>query len=362
MKRTPFLLLALCLAALAGDPPKDPKKAPPGGGKEKLFSGNVNAGNASPAGAEIAVGWSWTLDADNFLAKDPIVADAKGKFEKSMPWKDKKTVLAVDKAHRMGAAMEVKEGDLAKGVTFRLAPMVRVRMKVKSREEGFPTAGIAAGVKLEGAERVGTANVKETGIDMLLPPGAYRLEVRQEGWQPAEAKIQVPAGKAEWAAPELVVTPSLLAAKMGQPMPEWHIADAIGLPKDAKLAGLRGKWALLLFWREGCPSCRSWGIPNLVKFHEKHAAWRERLQIVAFHNKDAVNAKDLEDFLSKQEGMEWGLLALPFPVVIDSPAPSTVEEWGPGVFPYAVLIDAEGKLAGKGTLEEVEKRLEQEFK
>jgi hypothetical protein len=60
--------------------------------------------------------------------------------------------------------------------------------------------------------------------------------------------------------------------------------------------------------------------------------------------------------------MKWDVTALPFPVVIDAPSPSTVEEWGPGVFPYVVLLDAEGKLAAKGTLEDVEKRLEQELK
>ncbi|MBI2922245.1 MAG: TlpA family protein disulfide reductase [Planctomycetes bacterium] len=360
MKRTLAFVLAAAVAAIAED---SPKKNPPGGNaKEKLFSGSVNAGSASPAGAEIAIGWSWTLDADNFSAKEPIVADAKGRFEKSMPWKDKKTFLAVDKAHRLGAGMEIKEGDLAKPVTFRLQPMVRVKVRVTCKEAGLSTAGIAVGVKLDGAERIGTGTTKEGGLTLLLPPGGYKLEFRQEGWQPREARFVVPPNKPEFAAPDVDLTPSLLAMKMGQEMPEWHIADAIGLPKDAKLASLRGKRLLILFWRDGCPSCRGWGIPNLVKFHDAHAAWMDRLQIVAFHNKDASSSKDLQDFLGKQDDMKWNVLSLPFPVVIDAPGPSTVDEWGPGVFPYIVLLDAEGKLEAKGTLEEIEKRLEQELK
>jgi len=361
MKRIVTLLLLACIAVVAGEPPK---KNPPGGGggKEKLFSGNINIANASAAGAEIASGWAWNLDADNFSAKDPIIADGKGHFEKSMPWKDKKTFLAVDKAHRQGAAMEIKEGDLAKPVTFRLQPMVRVKVKVTCKEGGYPTAGIVVGVKMDGAERIGSGTTTEGALTILLPPGGFKLEFRHEGWQPREIKISVPPNKPEFAAPDVDLTPSLLAAKMGQVMPEWHIADAIGLPKDAKLASLRGKKLMILFWREGCPSCRGWGIPNLVKFHDKHAAWKDRLQIVAFHNRDADSAKDLEGFLATQDDMKWDVLALPFPVVIDAQGPSTVDEWGPGVFPFIVLLDAEGKLQAKGTLEEVEKRLEQELK
>lgn len=360
MKR--FLPLVLAMAAFAGDPPNDPKKAPGGQGKEKTFSGVVAGANASQAGAEIAIGWSWTLDADNVSVKDPIVADAKGRFEKSMPWKGEKTMLAVDKARKFGCGLEIKEGDLAKPVTFRLQPLVKLKIKVTCKVAGLPTEGIPVEVKLEGAGRIGTGTTKADGLAILVPPGEYRLRFGKEDWQACDVKVTVPAGRAECAAPDVEMTPSLLAVKMGQPMPEWHIADAIGISKDTKLASFRGKWVLLMFWRDGCPSCRAWGIPNLVKFHDKHAAWREKLQIVAFHNKDAANAKDLQDFLAKQDGMEWGILALPFPVVIDSPSPSTVEEWGPGVFPYGVLLDAEGKLAAKGPLEELEKRLEQEFK
>lgn len=360
MKRFLPLFLAVALVAAAGDPPKDPKKAP--GGKEKMFTGNVGAGNVAAPAAEVAAGWSWTLDADAIAVKDPIVADAKGHFEKSVSWKDKRTFLAMDAAHKMGAAMEIKEGELAKPVTFRLAPLVRVKLKITCREGAFPTSGIPVGVKLEGAERVGGATTTDAGLAILVPPGSYKLEIRHEGWQPSETKLVVPAGRPEFAAPDVEVTPSLLAAKMGQVMPEWHLADAIGLPKDTKLASFRGKWLLLLFWRDGCPSCRGWGIPNLVKFHDNHVAWKDRLQIVGFHNKDASNGKDLEDFLSKQDGMAWAVLKLPFPVVIDAAAPSTVDEWGPGEFPYVVLLDREGKLAAKGTLEEIEKRLEDELK
>ncbi|MEK7467513.1 MAG: TlpA disulfide reductase family protein [Planctomycetota bacterium] len=364
MKRLALISLAAALIAAAGDPPAEPRKNPPGGGgkNEKLFTGVVNAGSASPAGAEIATGWSWRLDADNFSAKDPIIADAKGRFEKSMPFKDKITFFAVDKAHRMAAGMEVKQGDLAKPVTFRLQQMVRVKIKVCSKEGSYPTAGIVVGVKMDGAERIGTGTTTEGALTILLPPGGFKLEFRHEGWQPLEIKISVPTNKPEFSPPEVVLTPSLLASRLGQLMPEWHIADAIGLPKDAKLASLRGKHLMILFWREGCASCRGWGIPNLVKFHDKHAAWKDRLQIVAFHNKDADSSKDLQDFLVKQDDMKWDVLGLPFPVVIDAQSPSTVDEWGPGVFPFVVLLDTEGKLQAKGSLEDIEKRLEKDLK
>ncbi|MCE9583105.1 MAG: redoxin family protein [Planctomycetes bacterium] len=360
MKRLVPLLLAASLIAAAGDPPKDPKKGPPG--KEKLFTGNVGAGTVAAPGAEIASGWSWTLDADAVAAKDPIVADAKGHFEKSMPWKDKKTFLAMDAGHKMGAAMEIKEGELAKPVTFRLVPMVRVKMKVKSRDAGFPTDGIKVEVKLDGAERIGGGTTTADGLAILVPPGKYKLRFDKEGWQPRSFEVVVPAGKPEFVGPDAELVPSILASHVGQALPEWHIADAIGIPKDTKLASFRGKWVILLFWRDGCPSCRGWGIPNLVKFHDKHAAWKDRLQIVAFHNKDAKTAGELTDFLAKSEGIAWSPLQLPFPIVIDSPDPSTVDEWGPGEFPYGVLLDAEGKLVAKGALEDLEKRLAQEFK
>jgi hypothetical protein len=361
MKRLAPLVLAAALAAVAGDPPKEPR--PPGDPKkEKLFSGVIAAGNASQAGAEIAVGWSWTLDADAMTVEDPIVADARGRFEKSMPFKDEKTFFAADKARRLGAGIEVKAKDLAKPVTIRLAPLVKVRGRAKCRDGAFSGEGLKFEIRLEGAGRIGTGTVKSDAFAILVPAGSYRLRFAGDGWQPRESAFTVPPGKPEFASPDVELVPSLLAAKMGQAMPEWRVADAQGLPKDAKMAGLRGKWLLMEFWRHGCPSCRAWGIPNLVKFHEKHASWRDRLQIVAFHNRDAATIAELESLLAAHGDAKWDVKSLPFPVVVDSQAASTVDEWGTGVFPYAVVLDPEGKLFAKGTLEEVEKRLEAELK
>lgn len=246
-------------------------------------------------------------------------------------------------------------------MTLRLIPLVRVRAKVTTKDPQFLTDGVRIEVRLEGAGRIGSATTTETGLAILVPPGEYKLRFASEGWQPREVRFVVPPGKPEFAAPPVDLAPSLLASRKGEVMPEWRIVDAIGLAKDAKLASFRGRWVLLWFWRHGCPSCRGWGIPNLVKFEERHPAWRDRLQIVAFHNKDAKSAADLQDQLAKQGGLEWDPLTLAFPIVIDIPEPSTIEEWGPGVFPSVALLDGEGRLRTTGTLEEVEKWLAQEL-
>ena len=70
----------------------------------------------------------------------------------------------------------------------------------------------------------------------------------------------------------------------------------------------------------------------------------------------------IDDAMGEAFDKAASILGLPFPVVIDAQSPSTVDEWGPGVFPFVVLLDTEGKLQAKGSLEDIEKRLEKDLK
>ena len=41
----------------------------------------------------------------------------------------------------------------------------------------------------------------------------------------------------------------------GEPPPDWHISEARGISKDAKISELRGKWVLFTFWGMSCWVC-----------------------------------------------------------------------------------------------------------
>lgn len=366
-----FVFLAAALLAQAGDPPKESKKKKKGESgqeekeekpKPKVFAGFVVVGNVLQPEAELAPMGKWNLGAASMASEDAIKADAKGRFETKVEWEGALRYFAVDKARKMGVLQEVKAEELAKPVTVRLAPLVKVRVKLVSEDARFGTEGAWVQVSVKDVGVLGACTATAEGLAMMLPPGEYGLEVWREGFQHRAAALTVPAGRPEFAAPDVKLAPTLLRTHVGKSLPEWTIADALGVPKETKLADYRGKWVVIEFWRYSCPSCRGWGIPNLVKFYERYPAWRDRLQVVAFHNSEPASGAELCDLLGKEKGVTWAIGTLPFPVLIDAKENGTVDAWGPGEFPHAVLVDPEGKLVMSGTLEEVEKRVNEAMK
>ncbi len=140
---------------------------------------------------------------------------------------------------------------------------------------------------------------------------------------------------------ELKKREAAIANRMGQappPLPEkgWLNGDPMSWNQ------LRGKVVVLHFWDVGCGPCMN-ELPFLAKWHEDSAD--TGVVVIGIHRPTtdlAAVRKKLAEFGAK------------YPVVIDLPATKPgglglLQDWfGVSMWPYTVLIDKGGKVAGHG--------------
>ena len=92
-----------------------------------------------------------------------------------------------------------------------------------------------------------------------------------------------------------------------------------------------------------------------MEFYEKHAAERDRFEILAFHDGSAKSLAEV-DAKTKDVREKLWQKPLPFPILLDATGAST-RRWGVHMFPTTVLVDPEGRLVRGGS----EKMLEQKL-
>ncbi len=95
-----------------------------------------------------------------------------------------------------------------------------------------------------------------------------------------------------------------------------------------------------------------------MKFYGEHAADRDKFEIIAFHDDTAKSIAEIDRKLKEKGIIEtyWGGKNLPFPVLVDATR-STINGWGIRAFPTNVLIDPDGKLVKRGSLEMLKTKL-----
>jgi hypothetical protein len=93
-----------------------------------------------------------------------------------------------------------------------------------------------------------------------------------------------------------------------------------------------------------------------MDFYEKHAASRDRFEILAFHDSRAKDFAELDEKMKPIIENQWKGRSLPFPILLDATG-KTLERWGIRSFPTLVVIDPEGNVVRGGTVEMVEKAL-----
>lgn len=137
----------------------------------------------------------------------------------------------------------------------------------------------------------------------------------------------------------------------GKEPPAFQITDALGTEKKVKLVDYRGKWLLLDFWSLDCEPCIHRDLPRLAQFYEKHAADRDRFEILAIcataSGKDSTK-EECEKRLTPIIENVWRGKPLPFPVLIDGGG-KTLDAYSIGVVPTTILIDPDGKVVESGS-------------
>ncbi|WP_435021380.1 redoxin domain-containing protein [Tundrisphaera sp. TA3] len=305
-------------------------------------------------------------------------SDADGRF--SIPAQERRNWLMIlDRDRKRGALIDPRT--FAGPVEARLQPLVRVSgtTRLEGKEGPMPWSCTYFEIPYNEADplengRVAICGSLRSRFSFLVPPGTY--QVSASGSDPNSStvdgpKIAVAAGSGDIDLGALVLRPvtslginDLIDRSrargtwgnyreiVGKTPPDWHLTDARGIAKDARLADFRGRWVVLYFWSPGCAPCLAKDLPELMAFHKAHAGQRERFEILAFCTDFDEKLKTVAELEAKLEPVRkavWGGHSLPFPVLLDSTF-QTYERFGleGDDVPNYLLINPDGKLVEGG--------------
>ena len=322
--------------------------------------------------------WGRLGEMEPMSESPPIKTGSDGRFMmKSVP--PYFTLMAMDRSRRLGGLAIPAMGEEGLSVEIRLAPLARVRGSFEGPGSGQKPYWTHVYVHLPDdpthpidSTRLVSCGSFEAEFDFRLPPGSYTLQgysmfadkEQFEGELIPNREIVLKGDVLDVDLGRLTLQPyrrqlsSMIEQSksagswgnfrehFGEEPPRWHITDARGVGKDVQPSDFRGKWVLVDFWGFGCRPCLKSDLPNLMKFHEDHAAQRDRFEILAF-------CVDPDGELKSMAGVDrqlapivkhvWGGKTLPFPVLLDSTF-QTWERFGLLGMGEVLLINPEGKL------------------
>src|SRR5262249_39565503 len=143
--------------------------------------------------------------------------------------------------------------------------------------------------------------------------------------------------------------------------PEFSEVAAWKNGPPLKLAGLRGKCVLVVFWSISCPPCLQ-EMPELFELHDKYRG--EGLVVVGVHVDGSSDGKadsvaKLDRLLAPARAKLWKGRDIPFPVVLarrrevrygsdihQRAACKMAADYGITFMPAHVLIDRRGNIVG----------------
>jgi cytochrome c biogenesis protein CcmG/thiol:disulfide interchange protein DsbE len=131
---------------------------------------------------------------------------------------------------------------------------------------------------------------------------------------------------------------TLIAASARKPAPGFTLTDAQG--QSVSLEEYRGKVVLLDFWATWCGGCKL-EIPWYIEFDRQY---RDHGLAAIGASMDDDGWKSVRPFLARKKDPETGGdIAMPYPVVIATPAMAT--QYNVTSMPVTLLIDRQGRIA-----------------
>ena len=283
---------------------------------------------------------------DGTLGRAPRT-DADGRFSVPAPLR-KNALLVYDRDRRRGAAIVFDPKHPERPVEARLQPLIRV----------FGTIGLA------GAEsprtlwsttylsmpydendplnfpRMAMCGSFKGRFEFVVPPGTY--EFSASGSEPLaktveDRRVPVTAGQKDLDLGTLVLRPILGLIRIdrakaqgtwgnykehfGKQPPPWHLTDAKGIARDARLSDFRGKWVVLYFWSPDCAPCLGKQLPELMAFHDAYKAQRDGSRSspsAAISARRSRTSRELEAATRAGQEGRLGRQELPFPMLLDN--------------------------------------------
>ncbi len=287
---------------------------------------------------------------------------SKGNFTLTIQGRQQAPVFAVNTDRTHGGLVLVDRSAADRPLRIQLKPLVRVAAEIFCPETGKSPEWCKAEVyPIGGGNKPLTmCGTYQGKVSFLLPAGEYEIRASSEELPPRRTHITIPRGVEEFDAGiiELALptdaagSPVNIEYFYGKNPPDLEITDARGLPNDVQVRDFRGKWVLLEFWAVWCAPCVRDSIPKLREFHEQHAAYRDRFEILAICDTSSDNVKTIPEFealSAKIKKNVWGGKDLPFPVLLDGEG-RTSKSYGIVRRPTLLLIDPDGNLVKNGDL------------
>jgi RNA polymerase sigma factor (sigma-70 family) len=201
---------------------------------------------------------------------------------------------------------------------------------------------------------------EEGAFHFYLPPGNYTLDASGDKVLSVHEPLTVEPGQRELQVDIEFPRPRRLATLMGTPAPELTEIAAWKNGPPVKLADLRGKCVLLVFWMISCPPCLQ-EMPALFELQDQYR--EDGLVVLGVHVDTSSDGKadtveKLDGFLAKVKDRLWKGKDIPFPVAlakhrevrygtdVHEKAPcKVVADYGVTFFPTHVLIDRQGRIS-----------------
>jgi thiol-disulfide isomerase/thioredoxin len=360
MRRWPAVAAVLCLAIPAGTGEARAQST------VKIEGRVVDADGKPVAGVEVATFWRADEKTGDMKAFSGVKTDADGRFAlKEEVYAAELALTAYDADREKAGLAVVPKDTLDKPVEIRLAPAVRVRGKLDSKELGHapPWANIYLNTA-PGRLRILQRLVPDMEFSFIAPAGDYVMNAYGQDVRGVKKPLSLKSDQPDVDLGTVDLPAQALALMKGKPFPPWKLADARGVKKDVTIADFRGKWVLIDVWGHWCGPCvRQLG--ELIDFHEEHEADRDKFEILALHD---GSVKDLAEMDAKTEETKksiWRGRDLPFPVLLDAPVGdetdagrgATVDALQIQGFPTSLLVDPEGILVGQSDPRELAKKL-----